>query len=78
VITWIDTNAGIHSDALHIVETYRMLDADTIRYEAVLDDVRPGQTMALRDDASNVALLTTSYSSTTALRTTNLTIIQGR
>jgi hypothetical protein len=38
--TWIDSNAGIHSDALHIVETYRMLDADTIRYEAVLDDVK--------------------------------------
>jgi hypothetical protein len=36
--TWIDGNAGIHSDALHIVESYRMLDADTISYEADLDD----------------------------------------
>jgi hypothetical protein len=38
--TWIDGNAGIHSDALHIVETYRMLDADTIRYEADLEDTQ--------------------------------------
>jgi hypothetical protein len=36
--TWIDGNAGIHSDALHIVERYTMLDRDSIRYEAVLDD----------------------------------------
>src|SRR5437764_10260737 len=36
--TWIGGSAGVHSDALHIVETYRMLDADTISYEADLDD----------------------------------------
>ena len=36
--TWIDGNAGIHTDALHIVERYSMLDKDTIRYEATLED----------------------------------------
>jgi hypothetical protein len=36
--TWIDGNAGIHSDALHIVERYTMLDSNTIRYETVADD----------------------------------------
>ncbi len=38
--TWIDTNAGVHSDALHIVETYTMVDGNTIRYEAVADDAK--------------------------------------
>ena len=38
--TWIDGNAGIHSDALHIVETYHMVDGNTIRYEAVSDDAK--------------------------------------
>ena len=38
--TWIEGNGGVHSDALHIVERYTMLDRDTIRYQAVLDDVK--------------------------------------
>jgi hypothetical protein len=36
--TWIDNNAGIHSDALHVVERFRMLDKDTIEYRALLED----------------------------------------
>lgn len=36
--TWIDGNAGIHTDALHIVEHYTMLDSDSISYEATLED----------------------------------------
>ena len=38
--TWIEGNGGVHSDALHIIERYTMQDRDTIRYEAVLDDVK--------------------------------------
>ena len=38
--TWIDANAGVHGDALHIVERYTMLDPDTIGYEATLDDAK--------------------------------------
>ena len=36
--TWIDNNAGVHSDALHIVERFRMIDKDTIEYRALLED----------------------------------------
>ena len=36
--TWIDNNAGVHSDALHVVERFRMVDKDTIEYRAVLED----------------------------------------
>jgi len=36
--TWIDNNAGIHTDALHVVERFRMIDRDTIEYRAVLED----------------------------------------
>jgi hypothetical protein len=42
---WIGTNAAVgrikgigHSEALHIVERFRLLDADTIRYEITIDD----------------------------------------
>lgn len=36
--TWIDNNAGVHSDALHVVERFTMIDSDTIEYRAVLED----------------------------------------
>ena len=36
--TWIDSNAGVHSDALHVVERFRMIDKDTIEYRALLED----------------------------------------
>ena len=36
--TWIDNNAGIHTDALHVVERFRMIDRETIEYRAVLED----------------------------------------
>jgi hypothetical protein len=36
--TWIDNNAGVHSDALHIAERFTMIDKDTIEYKAMLDD----------------------------------------
>ena len=36
--TWLDMAGDIHSDALHVVERYRMTGADTIQYEATIDD----------------------------------------
>ncbi|HVZ22397.1 MAG TPA: hypothetical protein VG871_15095 [Vicinamibacterales bacterium] len=36
--TWFDKAGDFHSDALHVVERYTMLDADTIRYQATMDD----------------------------------------
>ena len=36
--TWFDKAGDFHSDALHVVERYTMLDPDTIRYEATIDD----------------------------------------
>jgi len=37
-LTWFDKAGDFHSDALHVVERYTMLDPDTIRYEATIDD----------------------------------------
>jgi hypothetical protein len=36
--TWFDMAGNFHSDALHVVERYRMTDRDTIQYEATIDD----------------------------------------
>jgi hypothetical protein len=36
--TWLDMAGNFHSDALHVVERYRMTDPDTIQYEATIDD----------------------------------------
>jgi hypothetical protein len=36
--TWLDMAGDFHSDALHVVERYRMTDHDTIQYEATLED----------------------------------------
>jgi hypothetical protein len=38
--TWFDMAGDFHSDALHVVERYRMTDADTIQYEATIEDSR--------------------------------------
>ncbi|MBZ5579698.1 MAG: hypothetical protein LAP40_24345 [Acidobacteriia bacterium] len=38
--TWFDMSGNFHSDALHVVEHYTMADANTIHYEATLDDVK--------------------------------------
>ena len=37
-LTWFDMAGDFHSDALHVVERYHMLDADTIDYEAGIED----------------------------------------
>lgn len=36
--TWFDMAGNFHGDALHVVERYTMTDADTIQYEASIDD----------------------------------------
>jgi hypothetical protein len=38
--TWLDTTGNIHSDAIHVVERFTLADANTIRYEAVIDDAK--------------------------------------
>ncbi len=37
-LTWFDMAGDFHSDALHVVERYRMTDPDTIQYEAIIED----------------------------------------
>ena len=37
-LTWFDMAGDFHSDALHVVERYRMTDPDTIQYEAIVED----------------------------------------
>ncbi len=36
--TWFDMAGNFHSDALHVIERYTPVDANTIRYEATLED----------------------------------------
>ena len=36
--TWLDRAGNFHSDQLHVVERWRLLDANTIEYKATLED----------------------------------------
>src|SRR5438132_4531958 len=36
--TWLDMAGDFHSDALHVLERYRMTSPDTIQYEATIED----------------------------------------
>ncbi|HVH25722.1 MAG TPA: hypothetical protein VM818_03145 [Vicinamibacterales bacterium] len=36
--TWLDTAGNIHTDAIHVVERLTLADANTIRYEATIED----------------------------------------
>jgi hypothetical protein len=36
--TWFDRTGNFHSEALHVVERYRLMDADTIDYEVTIED----------------------------------------
>jgi hypothetical protein len=36
--TWLDRAGNFHSDALHVVERYTPLSADTLTYEALIED----------------------------------------
>jgi hypothetical protein len=37
-LTWIDNAGNFYSDRLHVVERYTMIDADSIHYEARIED----------------------------------------
>jgi hypothetical protein len=36
--TWLDSLGTFHSENLHVVERYRLSDADTLQYEATVED----------------------------------------
>ena len=36
--TWLDASGNFHSNALRVTERYSLLDADTIQYEATIED----------------------------------------
>src|SRR5262245_40211033 len=38
--TWFDMAGNFHSDALHVVERYRLVDRNTIQYEATIEDAK--------------------------------------
>jgi len=38
--TWFDMAGDFHSNALHVVERYRMTDPDTIQYQATVEDAK--------------------------------------
>ena len=37
-LTWFDNAGNFHSDELHVVERFTLIDADTIHYEARIED----------------------------------------
>lgn len=38
--TWLDRAGNFHSDALHVVERWKMLDPNTIEYKATIEDAK--------------------------------------
>ncbi|MFZ3088820.1 MAG: hypothetical protein WA123_12235 [Methylotenera sp.] len=38
--TWLDRAGNFHSDTLHVVERWKLLDANTIEYKATLEDAK--------------------------------------
>lgn len=37
-VPWLDSHGSFYSESLHVVERWRLVDADTIRYEATIED----------------------------------------
>ena len=37
-LPWLDSHGSFYSESLHVVERWRLVDADTIRYEATVED----------------------------------------
>ena len=38
--TWFDRSGNYHSDALHVIERYTPRSADTLMYEATIEDAK--------------------------------------
>jgi len=38
--TWLDMAGNFHTDALRVIEKYRLRDADTIQYDATIEDAK--------------------------------------
>src|SRR5205085_10816616 len=38
--TWFDMAGDFHIDSLHVIEKYRLVDRDTIQYEATIEDAK--------------------------------------
>ncbi len=38
--TWLDRAGNFHSDALHVTERWQFIDANTVRYQATLEDLQ--------------------------------------
>jgi hypothetical protein len=36
--TWLDASGNFHSEAMHVIERYTRTSADTLRYEATIED----------------------------------------
>jgi hypothetical protein len=56
--TWFDMVGTFHSDALHVVERFTPVDADTIEYEATIEDpkvfTRPWKVAGVFNSARNI------------------------
>jgi hypothetical protein len=39
-VTWLDRAGNFHSDALHVIERWKYLDANTIDYKATIEDAK--------------------------------------
>jgi hypothetical protein len=37
---WLDSHGSIYSDALHVMERWTLVDPDTIRFEATIEDAK--------------------------------------
>ena len=37
-VPWLDSHGSFYSESLHVVERWRLLDANTLRYEATIED----------------------------------------
>ena len=78
--TWLDRAGNFHSEALHVVERWTLLDANTIEYEATVEDpkvfTRPWTLNVLLDRHRGSP--GSSSSRTTASRTSTTSFIPFR
>jgi hypothetical protein len=77
--TWLDRSGNFHSDALHVVERWTHLDANTLEYQATIEDEKVfTKPWTLSVICSATAKRTSSSSRTTASRrSTTSSILHG-